>query len=251
MHLLTVAPRFCGPPGSANGGYVAGLFAQHTLATVRVRLKRPVPLSAPLAVVAGTDGRFELLHDAVVVATAEPAILELEVPRPPDYLAAIDASRRYIGFSNHAFPRCFVCGPQRARGDGLRLFAGAYTGAGDAGTMVAAPWVPDLALALDDGKVRPEFMWAALDCPGYFAARGDGVGMLLGEFTAHVDRRVHADESCVVIGWRLGVTGRKYAVGTAIFDADGIVCAKARALWIEPKQPAIPAIEPPRAEQPR
>jgi hypothetical protein len=78
-------------------------------------------------------------------------------------------------------------------------------------------------------------MWAALDCPGYFAARSDGVAMLLGEFTAHVDRRVHVDEPCVVIGWRLAIKGRKYEVGTALFDHAGGLCAQARATWIEPR----------------
>lgn len=244
MQLLTVAPRFCGPPGSANGGYLAGLFAQHAQQTVRVRLHLPPPLGAPLQVAPRAGGRFELLHDTAVVASAEPATLELEVPPPPEYFAAFEASRHYQGFTGHAFPGCFVCGPERARGDGLRIFAGPLTpgtgtgtGAGDAVAMVAAPWVPDVALGLADHKVRPEFMWAALDCPGYFAARADRVAMLLGEFTAHVDRRVHVDEPCVIIGWRISVEGRKYAVGTALFDEDGELCAKARAVWIEPKAP--------------
>ena len=232
MQLLTVAPRFCGPPGSANGGYVSGLFAQHAPYTVRVRLHQPPPLGAPLEVAHRDDGRLELLHESRVVASAEPVRFELAVPAPPDYLAALEASRHYAGFSAHAFPNCFVCGPERARGDGLRIFAGPLTASPE---MVAAPWVPDVALGLDDRKVRPEFMWAALDCPGYFAARSDRVPMLLGEFTAHVDRRVHVDEPCVIVGWRIGVAGRKYEVGTALFDEDGELCAKARALWIEPK----------------
>ena len=124
-----------------------------------------------------------------------------------------------------------------ARGDGLRIFAGACA-AGDAGATprVAAPWVPDAPLCLADGKVRPEFMWAALDCPGYFAARSDGVPMLLASFTAHVDRRVHVDESCVVVGWRIRSDGRKHEVGTALFDDDGVLCAQAHALWIEPRK---------------
>ena len=243
MQLLTVAPRFCGPPGTSNGGYAAGLFAQHARSTVRIRLSLPVPLSAPLQVVACAAGRLELRHDSVLIAAAEPAALELEVPRPPDYLAALEASRRYRGFSQHAFPGCFVCGPERARADGLRIFAGSCAPGSGAGSgngpaeLVAAPWIPDASLGLDDGKVRPEFMWAALDCPGYFAARADGVPMLLGEFTAHVDRCVHVDEPCVITGWRLGVEGRKYQVGTALFDEDGELCARARAVWIEPRSP--------------
>ena len=242
MQFLTVAPQFCGPPGSANGGYVAGLFAQFVPETVRVRLHLPPPLGAPLQVARRERGRFELLHGGAVIASAEPARLEIVVPTPPDYLAALEASRHYAGFTGHAFPGCFVCGPERARGDGLRIFAGPIATGGAVGAvgavgaaMVAAPWVPDVALGLDDHKVRPEFMWAALDCPGYFATRTDRVAMLLGEFTAHVDRRVHVDEPCVIVGWRISVDGRKYEVGTALFDEDGELCAKARALWIEPK----------------
>ena len=52
---------------------------------------------------------------------------------------------------------------------------------------------------------------------------------------AHVDRCVHIDEPCIVVGWRIGVSGRKYEVGTALFDYDGDLCARARALWIEPR----------------
>jgi hypothetical protein len=239
MQLLTVAPRYCGPPGSANGGYVAALFAQHAPGTVRIRLHLPPPLGVPMQVAHREGGRLELLHDTRVVASAEPAQLELDVPAPPGYVNALEASRHYTGFTAHAYPGCFVCGPQRARGDGLRIFAGPLAavdaGAGTSGAtaMVAAPWVPDVALGLDDHKVRPEFMWAALDCPGYFAARSDRVPMLLGEFTAHVDRRVHVDEPCVIIGWRVSAAGRTYEVGTALFDEDGELCAKARAVWIE------------------
>jgi hypothetical protein len=83
--------------------------------------------------------------------------------------------------------------------------------------------------------VRPEFISAALDCPGAFAARDDIAHMLLGEFTAHIDRCVHIDEPCVVIGWKIRASGRKFEVGTALFDEDGELCARARALWIELK----------------
>jgi hypothetical protein len=59
--------------------------------------------------------------------------------------------------------------------------------------------------------------------------------MLLAELTVHLDRLVHIDESCTVIGWRLADNGRKHEAGTAIFDEDGEVCGRARALWIEPR----------------
>jgi hypothetical protein len=241
---LTVADRFCGPPGSANGGYFAGLFAQHSTQPLRIRLERPIPLNVALEIERDPQGRLELRRNGASLARADPAQLELHVPQPPDYLEALEASRRFIGFDRHAFPACFVCGIDRARGDGLRIFAGEIAARG----LVAAPWVPDVSLAGDGGngagagKVRPEFMWAALDCPGYFAARSDGVPMLLGQFMAQVDRCVHVDEPCVVIGWRIAVDGRKFEVGTALFDEDGEPCGRARALWIEPRQPPDPRL---------
>lgn len=237
MSSLTVEQRFCGPPGCANGGYFAGLLARHSPYLVRVRLQRPIPLQVPLTVQGDEEGNLELTHAGEVLAMAQPCQIELQVPSAPDYLQALEASRHFIGFGRHSFPACFVCGTERARGDGLRIFAGEVPGR----DMVAAPWVADTSLSNGNGKVRPEFMSAALDCPGYFAARSDGVPMLLGEFTVHIDRCVHVDEPCIVVGWRLAVNGRKYEVGTALFDEDGELCAQARAMWIEPRAPISPA----------
>lgn len=232
MPRLSIAARFCGPPGSANGGYLAGRLSSFVPGVQRIRLHAPVPLDTELELVEAADG-LELRLGERRLASARPATLDLRVPHAPDYVGALAASRRFVAFGRHAFPGCFVCGDGRARGDGMRVFAGAT----DDGAMVAAPWKPDETLAGSNGKVAPEFMWAALDCPGYFAARSDGVPMLLGEFTAHVDRLVHVDESCVVIGWRIAVTGRKYEVGTALFDDDGELCGRARAVWLELREP--------------
>lgn len=233
MTSLTIDSRFCGPPGCVNGGYAAGLMAQHSAARVRIRLERPIPVQVPLELEVTAGGGLRLTHLGVVLARAQPTDFELDVPAAPSYLEALEASRHFSGFTQHPYPGCFVCGTQRQRGDGLRIFAGRL-GDGD-GDRVAAPWVPDTALSDGEGKVRPEFMSAALDCPGAFAARNDMVPMLLGEFTAHIDRCVHIDEPCVVIGWRIQVSGRKFEVGTALFDEDCELCARARAVWIELK----------------
>ncbi len=233
MHF-TIDARFCGPPGYANGGYLAGLLARGSPKLLCVRLERPTPLQLPLEVRAGADGALRLEHAGVLYAQAQPASLELEIPPAVSYREALEASRHFSGFTHHAFPRCFVCGTERARGDGLRIFAGRVPGR----DLVAAPWVADLSLAGGDGKVLPEFMGAALDCPGSFAAREDSVPMLLGEFTTHLDRCVHVDEPCVIVGWRIRASGRKHEVGSALFDGSGELCARARAVWIEPR-PAV------------
>jgi hypothetical protein len=231
MKTLSVEPRFCGPPTSSNGGYFAGLVANLAPQTVSVRLLRPPPLSTELSVLEPAPDRIEVRDADGLVGEATPGALELAVPPPPAYIEAIEASRNYTGFNNHRFPTCFVCGPQRTRADGMRIFAGQVTGR----DLVAAPWVPDASLDRGDGKVRPEFMSAALDCPGYFAVCSNDRMMLLGQLTAHIDRLVHVGESCTVIGWALAISGRKREAGTAIYDEDGELCGRAHAIWIEPR----------------
>jgi hypothetical protein len=237
MQTLSVARRFCGPPRSANGGYFAGLLATLAGHTLRVRLLKPPPLDTVLSVAEQPDGALDVHGGEGLIAQARPARLDLAIRAAPSYVEAVEASRRFAGFTQHAYPTCFVCGPQRPRGDGMRIFAGPVPEMG----LVAAPWVPDASLDAGDGKVRPELMSAALDCPGYFAAGSPTTAMLLGEITVHVNRRVHVDESCTVTGWLIAVSGRKYEVGTAVFDAEGELCAAAHALWIAPRQADGPA----------
>ncbi|HZF17037.1 MAG TPA: hypothetical protein VE046_13935 [Steroidobacteraceae bacterium] len=232
QQFLTIAPRFCGPPNSGNGGYVAGMLAHFSRDTLRIRLHQPPPLNTPLLVERDAAGGVQLKLQSEIVASGVPDRLSLDVPAAPNYVEALRAARNYPGFQYHLIPGCFVCGPQRARGDGLRIFATAIAERG----LVAAPWMPDESIS-PSGKVLPEFMWAALDCPGYFAAFDDNRSALLGEFTAHVDRLVHTGESCVVIGWKVGAEGRKHRVGTALFDGNGELCARALATWIELKAP--------------
>jgi len=234
MSTLTIGRRFCGPPSSANGGYFSGSVAALAGRPVAVRLLKPPPLEVALAVHESQDGVLEVRCGADLIA--ETRLEKLNAPQvtTPSYMEAIEASRHYAGFQQHPFPTCFVCGPRRQRGDGLRIFPGPV-GARD---LVAAPWVADESLDAGDGKVRPEFMWAALDCPGWLATVRDARTALLGEMAAHIDRRVHTDEHCVVIGWEMSASGRKHEAGTALFDEDGELCAYARATWIEPQQTA-------------
>ena len=197
-----------------------------------VRLLKPPPLDQPLEIREDAEkSQIFLMHGEVAVASGRQGTCALEVPEPPPYAEALAAARNYEGFREHAYPGCFVCGTERARGDGMRIFASALTGR----ELYAAAWLPDASLAGADGKVLPEFMWAALDCPGFFATGLAARGPLLGEFTARIDRRVHASAACVVIGWSTGHEGRKHHTGTAVFDDSGELCARATATWIELK----------------
>ena len=232
-HII-IGRRFCGPPESGNGGYTCGMLAAAAGTPLEVRLIRPPPLDQPLEVREDPENpQVLLLHGDELVASGRPKkTIDLAVPEPPAYAEALAAARNYAGFREHAYPTCFVCGPERVRGDGMRIFAAAIGG----GDVFAAPWLPDQSLAGSDHKVLPEFMWAALDCPGYFATGAHARGPLLGQFVAQVDRRVHVNEACVVIGWLVGREGRKHYAGTAVFDENGEICARAYATWIELKR---------------
>src|SRR5262249_22223682 len=143
------------------------------------------------------DGTVRLLQGANVIAEGRSASLDLTPPAPPSHAEAMAASRAYIGFKHHVFPRCFVCGPQRADGDGLRIFPGAL---GD-GVVVAAPWIPHASLSDGRNGVGPEYLWSALDCTSGFAVLPvpEGSAIVLGELCARIDGGVSVGEACVVI----------------------------------------------------
>ena len=231
---IVIGSRFNGPPGSANGGYACGLIAVATDAGVSVRLHRPPPLEIPLLVEPAGPGRWQIRDQAEIVATAAETEVRLELPEPPGYLQALDLSKHYVGFAGHSFPTCFVCGPERRAGDGLRIFPGALASPGGG---VAGPWLPHPSLADAAGKVRPEFVWAALDCPGYFAVMTGNRPAVLGEFAVHIDRLPPVEKPCVVMGWRIDSAGRKHRAGTALYDEDGSALARGIATWIEVPSP--------------
>lgn len=227
---IELPSRFNGPPGSGNGGYSCGRFAALLdPARATVRLALPPPLEAPLEVLRQGD-EVQVRADGATVArvwTAEP----LGDPRAaPELASARQAAARFERFDDHPYPGCFVCGPGRRPGDGLRLFAGPLA-AGDRSRVAGVLEVPrDLAAG---GRLAPELVWAALDCPGaYTFDPGPGQAMLLGELTAELRDTVPTDRPLVVQGWHLAQEGRKHRVGTAVHGPDGTCLATARATWI-------------------
>ena len=199
-----------------------------------VTLRQPPPLDKTMAVERVEAGRVLLRDGDDVVAEAKPATLDMNVPSPPPFHEAIDASHNYLGFEYHPFPTCFVCGPDRSETDGLRIFAGKNADS----DMVSAPWVSDQGLADTQGNIKSEFLWSALDCPGYFAAIDNHyTPMLLGRLTARIDHPVTPGEECVVLGWRISKEGRKHHVGTALFSGFGKLCGYAKAIWIQIDKP--------------
>jgi hypothetical protein len=215
MAEIVVEERFCGPPASGNGGYVAGRLAAFVDAeAVEVRLASPPPLGRPLAVRAAGDGS-----------------VEVEVPGPVTLEEAVAAAARSRARpEDHPFPTCFGCGPQRVRGDALRHVCGPVEGR----AVVACPTTTDTSLPTTGGALAPEVVWAALDCPSSAAVLPPGSPPhVLGTLTARLDRPVVAGAPHVCIAWPLRTDGRKKWAASAVLDADGRVCAVAEALWIE------------------
>lgn len=242
LDALIIAGRFNGPPGSGNGGYVAGLLAQQVPgAAATVTLRQPPPLERDLRIVRDAGGATGLYDVAALVAEAEradEAAVHFEPIDPVPYETAADTSAAFLAARrHHPFPTCFVCGTQRGEGDGLRLFPGRLAQRPD---TTACAWVPDTSLAGPDGmRVRPEFVWAALDCPGAWTTLGDDTpALLLARITARVDALPYIGDRCVVMGRRLRRDGRKVYTATTLYDGDGRVAGHAEALWIQPRDAA-------------
>lgn len=219
---IMIGARFNGPAGSGNGGYTAGMVASAIdveLTGAVVTLRRPPPLDTPLRVV-HTDGGARVYEGERLVAEATAATIKEDPVPPVPYDQALAVSVGYPGFADHPFPTCYVCGPERGRGDGLRIFPGPLPDG-----RTAAPWeVPPDTTAVT--------VWACLDCPGGWAILAPGRPYVLGRMRARVDTVPSPGARCVVLGQVLGAEGRKAQVSSALYDSAGTLLAQAHSTWI-------------------
>ena len=219
---IVLPRRYRGPLTSANGGYACGRLAAFVDADeVEVTLRLPPPLDRPLAV-EYEDGRALLLDGDALVAEARASVIEVDPPAPVSVEDATAARERHARDWSPDFGECYVCG---LREDGLEIRVGPVAGREP---LHAAP----VALR----EAGPEFVWAAVDCPGAYAVGAEGRGdIVLGRMTARIDRVPEPGDELVVAGWPLGEDGRKLYAGTALFAPDGELLALARQTWIAPK----------------
>jgi hypothetical protein len=231
MSTVTVPSRFNGPPSSGNGGYSCGVVASVLGTPAAVSLRRPVPLDRPLAMRHESDGKVCAFDDDELIVEAVPASpisaweagsVALEEARA--------AAARYDAPPDGVFGHCFVCG--RARADGFDIFTGPVEGS----DLVASPWTPPAWAACEGGAVLPEFVWAALDCPGYFALHGaDKKVAYLARQQVEIVAPIQTGVEYVVVGRPLERSGRKGLAVTAILDLDGAVMAHAECLLVVPR----------------
>jgi hypothetical protein len=229
---ISIPAWFNGPPTSGNGGYacgrVAGLIGAEV---VEVSLRSPPPLDTPLEVV--RDGDRVMLRDGdTLVAEGAPSELLVDVPDPvpaSEVAAAQEEGRKHWA-KGHPFPTCVVCGP--ARDDGFGIVPAALPRRDG---LFGAAWTPGGSSDDGQGCVRPELVWAALDCPtsAPVANFGEGPAMVLASLTARLGCPLRVGEPHTILSWALGEDGRKHWAAAALFDSDGILMCASRALWIE------------------
>jgi hypothetical protein len=236
---LRVPYQFRGPAGSANGGYMCGRIAGYLDAPVTVTLHRPPPLDTPLTVEAGGDGSVRVLDGGALVAEAASGRESPPLHVPEAAMTAQAPQRRSPYFEHPVFPECFVCGIRRSPQQGLRIFPGRVPGR----NVWAARWRPHPLVVDADLTVRPEIVWAALDCPSGIAA-GEAADLaadsaiVLGRMTATVATLPASRDDCRVVAWPIGRDGRKLTAGSALLR-QGEVLAVARTLWITVPRPGM------------
>jgi hypothetical protein len=242
---LRLGRRFNGPPGAANGGYACGAFAAllGQDAAAEVTLRRPIPLERSLVARSDGDGGLVVDDEGTLLAEVRRPAAEVELAAPA---VSLERARAVAGRSRYyedpVLPGCFGCGPARAPGDGLRIFPGRLAGE----ELWAAPWTPDPSVAGADGTVRPEVVWAALDCPSGIAAievaalPGD-TAAVLGRMTTRLGGMPRAGDDCRVVAWPGGRDGRKLAASAALLGPGGEVLAAASTVWVTvPRQSLQP-----------
>jgi hypothetical protein len=243
---LYAAPGLDGPPGILQGGFSAGICVPIAraadphgapLTSLDARLHAPTPMGRTLQArvrAADAAGRYEvetrdgdtlLVRAEVELAGHEPAarafdLLELAgVPAPPPT-------------PQHAFPTCWVCGPEPTHPLGQRLHPRYH---GD--DAIAIPWVADDALADRRGMIEPLVVSAVLDCPTVWASMGHvrslgHRGALLAGYHLTMFRDAPTMEVLRTVARFDGADGRKIRARGALVDDEGVTYAVSSALHI-------------------
>ena len=239
---IIIESGFNGPRLSGNGGYVGGVLADRFTRAfggansdkgdaVEITLRAPIPIETSLQL-AREDDALMLRQGETLICEARAGTVDHLAPPPPptDWADVMRRGEEGGSPEDSDFHWCIVCGRGRAVGDGLRVF-GAH-GPGEGRSLSC--YVPHANHADANGRIRPEFLWGVLDCPGAWAAQDpdDWRPALTGRMTAKVIDPPKVGERCAVVGWRIGAEGRKLYSGPARYTESGRLCAIGHCTWI-------------------
>ena len=249
---IIIPPRFCGPPDTTNGGYLAGKLAGYFSqgSPVSISFRAATPLDTPLSVVEAENDQgkiVQIMDGETILAIANNKLLDIPIPTLPNIEKISQVKMQCAGFEGHPFPECFVCGPDRPVGDGLGIYPGPVCNehsnehSNDVSNdgfsnIVAAEW--ELLEDLKDSRnqIKSEFIWAALDCVSAFANLEKPenqylVPMVLGKLSAKIESPLEG-EKAYVIAWPVKVEGRKAIANSAVFNQQKECIAVGQAVWI-------------------
>jgi hypothetical protein len=226
---INIDRRFRGSPVAAQGGYAAGKAASFLEGTVEVQFNGPTPLDQDLSVEVDDEERVTVLDGSDVVMEVSPdASVLVEIPADNELIDAIFSRGPVETSGDHERPHCFGCSLDRHDGLGIATLPIGATG------IWGTTWTPGASLPSTGDFVDDEIVWAALDCPGSFAA-SDPSGRLEGvtgfpslkAMTVEIREKVRIGEQLAVLGWRVNQTGSVVDCGVAIVDRDHRVKAYA------------------------
>jgi hypothetical protein len=238
VERVRLGRRFQGFTDGALGGYAAGLVGRRIDGPAEVNLRGLPPIERELEL-SEDHGSLELRDGETLVLEAHRARFDLEIPPPPDLRQAEAAAGHLIhDEGTHLYPSCFTCGPDRAEGDGLRLFMGRVPGRD---RILASAWNPHRGLAGEGEALPEELLWAALDCPTIWAAWSTERPALFpaDSFTVLARQRleplapVPVGETAIVFAWPIERDRRKHRCGAAIQDVRGNLLGRCESLLVE------------------
>ncbi len=231
---IVVDRRFRGSADSAQSGYAAGRAASFAEGIVEVRLHRPAPLEEDLLVEVDAEEQVTVVDGSDIVMEVRPnAEILVEVPASSEVIDEIFARGPVAASQDDERPHCFGCSLQRQDGLGVATLPVGTTG------IWGTTWTPDRSLPSTDEFINDEIVWAALDCPGSFAAsdpsgRPPGITGFpaLKAMTVEIREKVRVGEQFAVLGWKLEHSDSTIGCGVAIVDRTHRVKAYAHLIYV-------------------
>ncbi len=239
---ITIPEASQGVTGLGQGGWTSARFVEAVGEPLRLNLRAPIPLDAPLDVVP-VDDAWHLLYGDMLIMEGITPLRRFGETSAVDVDSARAARERFNKTpEEHQAPDCFSCGI------GPRSMNVHPSELEDGSGRFATDWHPPTWTGDENGHVTPTTLWASLDCAAGFyvgGTRPDGHdessrGPLTVQYEVEQLAPVLVDHDHVIVSWcgrwEPGWDGRKRGAGSAVFDAAGTLLARSDSLWVQPRQ---------------
>jgi hypothetical protein len=224
--VIRVPPSYCGRPGFANGGWIAGLAAglltgpgTRPGTPVEVKPRAVVPVDASMT--GRRDGQGAFLVDGSGSVLTQ-ASVGTDILAAPGFVT-LAVARRAGTAGNRVespSPGCFGCGFDRE--GGLRVTLGRADG-----DTFAGVWTPPAV----SGEVPARYVWAALHCPAGLVFLEGGGRAVLERVTLARYRAPVSGEPNVVVAVPAGTDRGRRVSAAALYTSIGELVAHSTSAW--------------------